>query len=774
MIPFVQSRRSALVVLLVAMFFVPVTFSLVRKAIKSNANDLRDWLPAHYSQTQQYRWFREHFGSEDFIVVSWPGCTLADERLDKMAQRLRQRSELIAAKGGIAPFARVSTGRELVAQLTGEPSSLKRETVIHRLQGTLVGPDEAQSCAVVTLAEQPHGALKATIAEIQAAGDDVGLPADKLHLGGPPVVNAAIDRSSTQSLVQLAGLAALIGLGIAWLCFRTLRLTAIVFVVGIYSATLSLAVVPLTGTSLNAILVTMAPLVYVAGMSGAIHLSNYYLDELRAGHGDQSIVRAIRHAGLPLGLATATTAAGLLSLYFSDLAPIRLFGVFSAIGVAISLLLQLVLLPSLLILFPAKVPLNSSKFHEPHDDSLEPLSPAWERLAGFVIRRQAWFSAAGVLALAFGAVGLTRIQTSIQVMRLFAPSTPIIASYAWLEQNLGALVPLEVVVRFDDADRSSLHQRLTLVSNMQKAIAEAPEVGGSLSAATFAPELRPAGASLKGFLINRQFEQARQRLMHSGYLVKDAGEELWRISVRVKAVDDLDYDAFQHQLQSRISPLLADREGGHVSVVYTGAVPIIYKARRSLLDGLTLGFGTDVLLVVVSVVVLLRHWSNGIVLLLTSVFPMLIVFGWLGWQGVVIDIGTVMTPCVALGVTIDDVIHYLLWYRRGIEQGKSQPDALRLAYAGCGRAMIQSWGVIGLGLAAFALSNFTTTFRFGSLMIALLTAGLAGNLFFLPALLAGPLGYIVSGTIRRKQLAKRRVQRAKRRALATPEFQTAV
>jgi predicted RND superfamily exporter protein len=769
MFPLVQSRRSALIVLVAALFLAPVTFNLVRRAVRSNANDLRDWLPAHYEQTQQYRWFREHFGSEDFIVVSWPGCTLYDERLDQMAARLRQRNELLAAKGQNAPFTRVSTGREVVAQLTGEPSSLKKATVISRLEGTLIGPDQRQSCAVVTLADQAHSALKGTIREIEAAAADIGIPADQLHLGGPPVVNAAIDRSSTQSLVQLAGLAAFIGLGIAWLCFRTVRMTLIVFAVGIYSATLSLAMVPLLGVSLNAILVTMAPLVYVAGMSGAIHLSNYYLDELRAGHGERAIVRAIRHAGLPLGLATATTAIGLLSLYFSDLAPIRLFGLFSAIGVAISLVLQLVLLPALLILWPARPQGRSAALGD--GDALEPLSPAWERLAGFVIRRQAWLACAGVLLLAMGAVGLARIQTSIQVMRLFAPGTPIIASYAWLEEKLGALVPLEVVVRFDKDDESSLHQRLMLVSRVQEEIAGVDQVGGSLSAATFAPDLPRSSASLGGFMVNRRLEKARPRLEQSGYLVQSGGEELWRISVRVKAVDDLDYDAFQSKLQARVAPLLTDA-GGHVSVVYTGAVPIIYKARRSLLDGLTLGFGTDILLVVVSVVVLLRHWSNGIVLLLTSVFPMLIVFGMLGWQGVVVDIGSVMTPCVALGVTIDDVIHFLLWYRRGIEQGKSQPDAVRLAYAGCGRAMVQSWGVIGLGLAAFALSNFTTTFRFGSLMIALLTAGLASNLFFLPALLAGPVGSWIAARVRRT--AERQQSRAASPVQpAIPEFQPA-
>jgi predicted RND superfamily exporter protein len=135
---------------------------------------------------------------------------------------------------------------------------------------------------------------------------------------------------------------------------------------------------------------------------------------------------------------------------------------------------------------------------------------------------------------------------------------------------------------------------------------------------------------------------------------------------------------------------------------------------------------------------------------LTSVFPMSVCFGLMGWLGIVVDIGSVMTPCVALGVTIDDVIHFLLWFRRGIDRGLSPPAAVELAYAGCARAMVQSWGVIGLGLAAFALSTFIPTFRFGALMIGLLTIGLIGNLFFLPSLLAGPLGALIASHARQQ------------------------
>jgi len=759
----VNSFRWALAVVLVATFLLPLAGLGVRKAIESNSNNVHDWLPSHYPETRHYQQFHQQFGNEEFIVVSWPGCTLEDQRLDRMAQRLRERSDLHQMRTGSSLFRRVTTGRELVAQLTSEPLELELDRVKARLKGTMIGPDQQQTCAVVTLSDAARDNLHPMLAEIRAAALDVGLSPEAIHLGGPPVVNAAIDRASSQSLIRLAGLAAVIGLVIAWLCFRTIRLTAIVFSIAGYSAVLSLAMVPLFGVPLNAILITMVPLVYVAAMSGAIHLSNYYLDNLRSGHTTDAARRATDHAALPLGLATATTAIGLLSLWYSDLAPIRLFGLFSALGVCLALALQLVLLPALLTLWPSRLPAarHTGTTGPEHDEPVEPLSPRWQWLASLVIGRHALFAGGCLVALVIGAIGVARVQTSIEIMRLFSRDTPILADYAWLEEHLGALVPMEVVVRFDQQNKQNMLQRAQLVRELQQSIAEIPQVGGSLSAATFTPNVQVRGGSPRGVVINRRLVKARPLLEKAGYLAHREQEELWRISVRVQSGENIDYGAFQEELRGRVEPIFARIEGAGaagVSAEFTGAVPIIYKARRSLLDGLILGFGTDVLLVVLAVMVFLRHWSSGLLLLLTSVFPMTLIFGLMGWLGIVVDIGSVMTPCVALGVTIDDVIHFALWYRRGIEQGLSRRGAVELAYAGCGRAMVQSWGVIGLGLAAFALSTFIPTFRFGVLMIGLLTVGLAGNLLFLPALLAGPLGRLIAARVPREKAAAQPVQ----------------
>jgi predicted RND superfamily exporter protein len=96
-----------------------------------------------------------------------------------------------------------------------------------------------------------------------------------------------------------------------------------------------------------------------------------------------------------------------------------------------------------------------------------------------------------------------------------------------------------------------------------------------------------------------------------------------------------------------------------------------------MLNGLAWNFVTDVLTITAVMIVVFRDLAAGLVLLIPSVFPMVIVFGIMGWCGVMIDVGTIMTPTVALGVSVDDVVHFLIWYRRGLTEGKSRRDAIR-------------------------------------------------------------------------------------------------
>ena len=811
-------QRYSVGIMAILVFLLPMVVVGAIKAKANNRNDVKGWLPLDYPETQVYRFFRRSFQGEEFILISWDGCTMADPRLELLAQKLLPPPEEAARIDRPLFFKTAQTGPRAVERMTSEPLNLDREEAISRLTGALIGPppagveagsaaddlDQRQTCLVLTLADTARANLHGAIDTIRnVALEECGIPEKSLHMGGPPVDNVSIDKAGQTSVTILFALSLVVGFFVSWWSLKSKLLVGLVLASGVYSMFASLAVVWYSGYPVDAILLTMPSLVYVATTSGAIHLANYYRDQLaETGVQEGAAGRAVHHALLPLSLATGTTAVGLATLAVSELVPIRMFGIFSAVGVVVSFVILVTFMPAALELFPPKLKLGKLAGDE-ESDSWRPIETSpWWHFGQWVTRHNGLVTTTCLLAMAGVGYGMTRVESSVQLMRLFSPKARIREDYRWLEAKLGPLVPMEILVRIDQQDcRLNFLDRMELVGNIQREIGVLDEVGSSLSTVTFGRSLDSGdggegvggaaarafglGARTKRSVLNRRLTAHRQDFLDGDYL-RDAqstdgrDEELWRISARVSATKEVDYALFQRDLRTKIDPILADLAADGVTgikVDYTGLVPLVYKAQHSLLDGLILGFVTDFGIIVAVMILLCRAASAGLVLLLPAAFPAVMVFGGMGWGNallkslgtgnMLIDIGTVMAPSVALGVTVDDVVHFMLWFRRGIAEGLDRKQAVMLAYKGCARAMYQSWGVIGIGLSVFALSPFGPTQRFGHMMLSMLTIALVGNLVLMPALFSGPLGAVFGWSVQRIE-RKKALREGRRKVKADP------
>jgi predicted RND superfamily exporter protein len=800
-------QRHSVGIMAILVFLLPMVVVGAIKAKSNNRNDVKGWLPAEYPETQTYRFFRQNFQGEEFILVSWEGCTMADPRLEMLARKLLPPPEEASRIERPLYFKTAQTGPRAVERMCQEPLNLDREEAISRLTGALIGPppsgvepgsagddlEARKTCLVLTLADVARANLHGAIDEIsKVATAECGVPAAAIHMGGPPVDNVSIDKAGQTSVTILFGLSLVVGFIVSWFSLKSKALVAMVIASGVYSMFASLAVVWYSGYPVDAILLTMPSLVYVATTSGAIHLANYYRDQLaETGVQEGAAGRAVHHALLPLSLATGTTAVGLATLAVSELVPIRMFGIFSAAGVVVSFVILVTFMPAALELFPPKLKVGKLAGDEEAAGWKPVESSRWWAVGQWITRHHALATAACLLVMAAVGYGMTHVESSVQLMRLFSRNARIRTDYAWLESHLGPLVPMELLVRIDEACPLSFLERMELVDEIQREIGGLDEVGSSLSTVTFGRSLDASGgeglrARLARSTLNKALMRHRDDFLAGDYL-RDATvtaadgsrhhQELWRISARVSAIKEVDYALFKADLQRKIDPILArlDDDGVKgVSVDYTGLVPLVYKAQHSLLENLKIGFVFDFAIIVVVMILLCRAMSAGLVLLLPAAFPAIMVFGSMGWGNalakwlhtgnVFIDIGTVMAPSVALGVTVDDVVHFMLWFRRGIADGLDRKQATMLAYKGCARAMYQSWGVIGIGLSVFSLSPFGPTQRFGHMMLAMLTIALVGNLVLMPALLSGPLGAVFAWSVQRIE----RKKAAARRVIADP------
>ena len=218
-----------------------------------------------------------------------------------------------------------------------------------------------------------------------------------------------------------------------------------------------------------------------------------------------------------------------------------------------------------------------------------------------------------------------------------------------------------------------------------------------------------------------------------------APQDLARIKQAAAALVDARDHSFVPGTEQKIAYHANPRE---VSAVYTGIVPIVYKAQRMLLESLIESTFWSIITITPLLMWIARSMSAGIVSMLPNILPILVVFGGMGWLGIDVDVGSMMTASIALGVAVDDTIHYLNWFREELDRLGDRKKAILAAYKHCATPTIQAAVISGLGLSVFATSTFAPTQRFGVLMLVILWLGVIAELIYFPALLAGPLGSV--------------------------------
>ncbi len=710
------------------------------QAFDNSNNNVSQWLPQDFPDTEVYQGFREVFGADDFAVVSWEGCTLDDPRLETFAERLVPAPEEQKPGGDWVYFTKVITGPRAMASLMGEPFELTEKQAIDRLVEVLIGPDRKTTCAVVTLSPLGDEDRTDALAAMQrTAIEQCGIDPKDLRLGGDAVINAAIDIESQRAITRWIGLSWLIALALAWFCLKRFKLMAMVFIVSGYSAMLGTAMVHFTGGQMNLVMVMVPVLIYVLNLSASVHLSNYYRDAIREEGIAGAPMRAISHGFVPCALSATTTALGLGSLYVSHIVPVKQFGFYSALGVMLGLGVLFALLPALLETWPLNS--NAAEARREVAHSAERRDRLLRSIAEWIVRHHRAVAGVCTLVLLLCSWGSLSVETAIQPRKFFSDSSRWVHDLQWFSDHLGPLVPVEVLLEFDVDNKMTMLDRMEMVGRVQRVISAMDDVGGTVSATTYAP---PLGADtwMRRRVLDKQLEENREVFVDSHYLGRRGDRELWRITARVHGSRDARYDHFLEEIQHRVDRYLAAKYPDHkeVRAIYTGAVPLVFVAQQELLDGLMKSFFLAFVLIALVMIVLLRSLWAGLVVMLPNIFPAAVTFGSMGWSSLEVDVGAMMTASVALGIAVDDTLHFLTWFRRGMLRGETRLEAIVDAYQRCAVAMAQTTLIAGLAIVVFVLSDFQPVSRFGLLMFILLFAALAGDLIYLPALLASRLG----------------------------------
>ncbi|WP_339748800.1 MMPL family transporter [uncultured Rubinisphaera sp.] len=624
---------------------------------------------------------------------------------------------------------------------------------------------------VVTFTEAGQADRSAALADVAAVAKDSFIPEEAFHMGGRPVGSARLNEEVAKSnydpdapiyMRSVVGTSALVSFLLAFLMLRSFRLGILVLTVSGYATLFTVMLVPLTGSSMNMVLIVMPTLLSVLTLSGAIHLASYW--KHAAWEDPQNaVIKAVKMAAQPCILASATTAIGLASLMTSTLNPVRDFGIYAATGCIISLVFVLFVLPALMQLWPGKPP-------EEHESD----GKYWRLLADGLYRYSSLVTIVCLGLFAFGLYGLTYFKSETKVIRYFPEDAPIMRDYWFLEDNVIGINTVDTVVRFDQAAQENMQflERLEVVRQITEKIRAHHEITGALSLADFQEPTEPP-AEDASFLVKARYNKrsnAFEDKIKEGELpeaeslltvaktdadwtvpgdkkLSETGDELWRVSAQAYVMADNDYGQLMNELDEISQSVLKFHAGTHH--VVTGMVPVFLRTQEALLESLIRSFGMAFAIIAVVLIAVLKNPIAGLLTMLPNLMPVAFCFGTLSIMGQRVDIGTMITASVALGIAVDGTLHLLTWFKQGIILGKTRKEAIELGLSHCAPAMWQTSAIVAIGLLMLFPAPLLMISRFGILMAALIAAALIADIVFLPALLAGWLGTIIENSVKK-------------------------
>ena len=777
-------RRLKVGVALLALLAIPAIFHS-HAAIESLFNRPSDWIPNSVSEKTEFDNFVKNFSAADLVMIAWDGSDLDAVSLAVVATALNplvepsQVSESgavdeVIAKGlqeklgpevsatvadmvvglreksGLKyPLKWLRTGTETLDLLTSSPVSLPRDAAVRRLQGSLIGKDGSQTCLLVSFSMsglEQRRLLIPGIREIICEVTDRDV--SQVSVVGGPFEGGTVDAESVRSMRVFTLPSALIAAVLCLICLRSIPLTASIVAIAVIGEGLVLAMVYYTGVPMNAVLIVLPPLIFVLTVSAGIHLSNYYLDAA-SDFPELSRAEAARlamKAGVPpCCLATGTTVVGLSSLMLVRLEPVRIFGGVASLGVIVTLLLLFLLLPGAMVLTKSRQKGNADP-----DRQRDGLA-AWLRL--WMRRRLArpWPTILGFLVVSsILSMGLARLESTVNVPRMFLPDSDIRTQYEWFENHVAPTVTGELLLAFPEmTEDDDPLKRLAVVAKSHTRLLKLEDVDGVLSAVTFVPAIsrkRTVAATAQRSVVRKLVRDPDSSLRQLGFIARDKGKEIWRISVRMPQQAEDDSRGALENIRNAIKEVVADSKVP-VQASLTGGVVIVQKSQEILLRDLFRSFMTAFAVIAIVMVLMLRSVLGGVIAMAPNLFPTVALFGSMGLLAIPLDIGSVMSASVALGIAVDDTVHLLSRFGSRRARGLGQIRAAYGALTQCGWAMFQTTLVCGLSLMAYWFSDFVPTSQFSLFMLGLLASALLGVVLLLPALMASALGRWLSSTI---------------------------
>ncbi|MBW2314452.1 MAG: MMPL family transporter [Deltaproteobacteria bacterium] len=685
-------------------------------------NRIERWLAPTGDAATQHQRFQELFGDDGFVLVAYGGRDpLTAEALDL---GLSVVEALEAAPHVAAVLGPPTVHRDLVDGAdAGATRKLLLETPFYRrfivsdsgdVAGLLVATEPGDDPAA---ARRLVSAVKEAVAPLEAAGFDV-------HLAGPPVLNVALDeasqREAQRSFPACFGLAILL---LAWL-FRCVRTTAVAVASAGLTILLTFGAMGLTGVPLNMVTSVLPSLLFVLSLASAIHvLRRFQTHRINGLAVEDALAASLDETARPCITAGVTTALGFGSLLTADMSPVRELGAFAALGLLISVAVNLTFGSALLLLLRPPAPDAARAFAG--DSAFAQLPFRHPTLV--------WIGSGALIVVA--AVGVGRIRVDSDPLAFLPRDARVVRDYEAVARDLTGYYALEVMV--DVPDGWQQPEAWVELQRIEDTLAALPGVARVLSPLDLLRQLQHwQGGGADDWSLPRDEASARALLREFGSLVDAEGFPLIadegrvvRVAALVNVMPSSEFGPIERSAREAVAALPSPFSG-----FVTGVVPRLVEAQIGLVHTQIRSFALAFVTIFGCMWLGLRSFRLACLSVPPNLLPIFVALGTMGLAGIALDAATVMMASVALGIAVDDTVHVLSAY--GEEHSRDARGAAERAIARVGPAMFITTAAACVGFLALRLSDFLPIRWFGLLSALAIAVALLADAWLVPALLA--------------------------------------
>ncbi len=562
----------------------------------------------------------------------------------------------------------------------------------------------------------------------------------EIYYSGLPYIRTVTSKKVQNELLFFVLLSLVITSILLFILFRTGRVVLFAMIVVIIAVIWALGLIVLFGYKITILTGIIPPLIIVIGVENSIFLLNKYLSEYRE-HSNKvkalsRMISRIGHANL---LTNATTAAGFAAFIITSNELLIEFGIIASLNIMITYLLSLFLLPVLFSFFPVPSPKH-----------MKHLDKGWvnrfvHTVTRIVLGRRKLIYILTFVFVTGGIVGITMLKTTGNVVDDISKKDKLYKDMIFLEKNFKGVMPLEIVI--DTKKKNGVLRLSTLrkLDRLQDTLATYKDFSKPVSVVEVVKAAKQAFYRGKPSMYSLPNSQEKNFIL--GYVPQlgkhnkksiidafvDTSFSKTRISIQMANIGSNDIERILNSLQPKIDSIFPPSK---YKVTLTGTSVVFLKGTNYLVKNLFMSLALAVVVITILMALIFSSARMILISLIPNIIPQIMTAGMMGYFGISIKPSTILIFSIALGISVDNTIHFLSRYRLHLKSFNWKvKESVIAALEETGYSMVYSAIVLFFGFFIFTLSSFGGTEALGYLVSFTLVVALFSNLFVLPSLL---------------------------------------